>query len=338
MSPNKDPASVVVDAQWLPAHWHEARDVIDFAWVPRDRHPQLSFLSDQYLRELEPATVSLGLGDLSGVTPHQAHYIFHSAFCCSTLLTRALDVPGRVMGLNEPWIMVELAAALQQRRLNSDVLQIVSRLLARPFGPGEPVVIKPSNEVNVLAHALLDGSESRALFLYAPLPRFLSSVARKGMWGRIWSRRLFSTLRVQTGINLRLGDEELWPLTDLQVAALAWLMHQAQAAALLRAFPDRVRTLDSETFLANRAKTLSAVGSHFGTELDGETIAAGPAFATHSKEIGRSVDPEEPLEARTPIPTVDEEIEMVATWARTMAEHIGMKFDLPRQSALLGSA
>ena len=36
--------------------------------------------------------------------------------------------------------------------------------------------------------------------------------------------------------------------------------------------------------------------------------------------------------------TVDEEIEMVATWARTMAEHIGMKFDLPRQSALLGSA
>ena len=339
MSPNNDKADVAADARWLPVHWHSANDTIDFAWIERDAHSALSFLSEEYWRPLDPATVSLPRSTVPEPAPNHAHYIFHSAFCCSTLLTRALNVPGKAMGLNEPGVLIDLASAAQQRRLSHEALQSVTRLLARPFSQGETIAIKPGNEANVLAHAILGlAPDSRALFLYAPLPRFLASVARKGMWGRIWARRLFATLRVQTGVDFGLADAELWQLTDLQVAALSWLMHHAQGAAMLAAFPERVRSLDSETFLANRAETLDALGVHFGIALDGKEIAAGPAFKSHSKEIGRAVDPEAPLEPRVPIPTVDEEIAMVASWAESMATHVGIVLELPRQSALLASA
>ena len=36
--------------------------------------------------------------------------------------------------------------------------------------------------------------DARALFLYAPLEAYLASIARKGMWGRLWVRDLFGKL------------------------------------------------------------------------------------------------------------------------------------------------
>jgi hypothetical protein len=52
------------------------------------------------------------------ITPHTAplHFVFHTAFCCSTLLARALDVPGSSMGLKEPSVLVDFASVWLQRR------------------------------------------------------------------------------------------------------------------------------------------------------------------------------------------------------------------------------
>jgi hypothetical protein len=270
------------------------------------------------------------------------HFIVHSAFCCSTLLARALDAPGAAMALKEPQILNELADVARAQRLPPDVLVTVEGLLARPFGAGERVIIKPSNTVNLLAIPLMEHEAgSRALFLYAPLERFLRSIADKGMWGRIWARRLFTVLRGDMSADFGLSDGERFELTDLQLSALAWLMQHAQGAALAARFPDRVRTLDSETFLASRAETLYAVARHFDlaiTQEQARAIAQGPVFATHSKEIGRDMDPEQPLEPRTPVPIIEDEIAMVATWARTVAEHVGIAVEMPSRSMLLASA
>jgi hypothetical protein len=339
MSPKKDLASVLADAEWLPAHWDQVAGTIQFAFVPREAHARLTFLSDQYLREIQPEVATIPIAETSGSKPPTAtHYIFHSAFCCSTLLTRALDVPGVAMGLNEPQIVNELASAALQRRLGGDILEKIIGLVGRPFSPGERVVIKPSNEVNLLAPALLDRDErSRAIFLYAPLPRFLKSVSNKGMWGRIWARRLFGMLSRKSNVQLGFSDAERFELTDVQVAALAWLLHHAEAIELVGAYPDRFRTLDSETFLARRSATLIALARHFGLDDDAprwEAVADGPVFQSHSKEIGRSFDTDARADA-LPAPIVDEEIEMVVTWARAVAEHAGLAMDLPAEAALL---
>jgi hypothetical protein len=339
MSPKKDLASVLPDAEWLPVHWDIAQDAIHFARIPRETHPRQTFLSDEYLREIQPAVVVAPLSQVNAAVPSTApHYIFHSAFCCSTLLTRALDVPGVSMGLNEPQIVNELAAAALQRRLGEGLLQKVIGLLGRPFSPHERVAIKPSNEVNVLAPALLDHDErSRALFLYAPLPRFLKSVANKGMWGRIWGRRLYASLSRRVGRDLGLSEAERFELTDMQASALAWLLHHAEAADLLARFPERVRTLDSETFLARKTEILIALARHFSLDDDDKRwteVAEGPVFHSHSKEIGRSFDPEESASAGAMMPVVEEEIAMVAKWADAVANNAGIAIDLPAQARL----
>lgn len=336
------PGAVVADPEWLPVHWDAGRDAVQFARIARARHADLTFLDDQYIRPLEPQVVTMMAPDLRAAGSAETaapHYIFHSAFCCSTLLARALDAPGIAMALKEPQILNELAEAARAGSLSPPTLDLVAGLLARPFAPGEALVIKPSNVVNRLAGALLEREQgSRAIFLYAPLPGFLGSVAAKGMWGRIWARRLFGVLGGDSGLDFGFSPAELFALTDIQVAALAWLMHHAQGAALIERFGDRVRTLDSAQFLARRGDSLIALGRHFGLAIDqarAEAIAAGPVFRTHSKEIGRTFDPEGSLEESAPMAIVDEEVAMVETWARTVAEHAGVPFDFPPGAALL---
>src|SRR5690349_12255151 len=38
-------------------------------------------------------------------------FVFHTAFCCSTLLARALDAPPRVVALKEPLALMSLSQA-----------------------------------------------------------------------------------------------------------------------------------------------------------------------------------------------------------------------------------
>ncbi|MFL6830452.1 MAG: hypothetical protein ACJ8D5_07525 [Sphingomicrobium sp.] len=343
MSPHND-IEPCDDHRWLPLSIDWAQETLLFAWLERSDHAKVTFLTEEYLRALHPPVRSVPLGQLATAASAAApHYVFHSAFCCSTLLVRALDVPGVVMGLSEPQIVNELAGAALQRRLTGDLLKTVVGLLGRPFGPGESVVVKPGNEANLLAPALLETDErSRAIFLYAPLPRFLKSVASKGMWGRIWGRRLYSSLsRRSSGGDLGLSEAERFELTDLQAAALAWLLHHAEAADLLARFPARVRTLDSTIFLARHAETLAAVARHFALDADErqwQGVAEGPVFKSHSKELGRGFSPEEASDPGPVMPAVAEEIAMVDTWARAVAQNAGLLFDLPPESALVGPA
>jgi hypothetical protein len=115
-------------------------------------------------------------------------------------------------------------------------------------------------------------------------------------------------------------------------------MHHAQAATLIARLPGRVRTLDSETFLARRADALAATAVHLGiglTQEQAQQIAAGPVFETHSKQLGQSFDPDEPLQPKPRVPVIDEEIEMVTAWTAEIARHAGVPLELPLGSNLL---
>jgi hypothetical protein len=245
------------------------------------------------------------------------------------------------MGLKEPQVLIELALRLMQRQLDNELLVSTSRLLGRPFGDGERIIVKPGNEANNLAEPLLRADQrSKVILLYAPLPRFLGSVAQKGMWGRIWARRLYGVLQRQGGPEFGFTDAQAFELTDLQVAGLAWLQNHAQFMAIATAFPGRVRTLDSATFLARRVETMAAVGSHFDLQLDHsgwQKIAESEVFDTHSKEIGRSFDAEERAQVQSQGRTIDEEIEMVTKWARAVGEQIGLAVDMPAETALVAA-
>jgi hypothetical protein len=187
-------STIASNPVWLPHRYDPQHDAIHFRHTPRAAHGAATFLTDEYLGEAKPTIIARTAALAQAGTSAPLRFILHSAFCCSTLLARAFDAPGLAMGLKEPVILNDLIGWQLRggdRRQIANVLDGSLTLLARPFAPGEAVVIKPSNVCNAMAPLILQmRPDARALLLYAPMPVFLGSVARKGMDGRIWVREL----------------------------------------------------------------------------------------------------------------------------------------------------
>ena len=329
-------SEVIRDGRWLAHRYDEANDTIRFRLVPREEHRRVIFLTEAELGEgpmqIFPRTDCLAEARrLQLPTPR---FIFHSAYCCSTLLARAFDVPGTSMGLREPQILNDISG-LQLRR--ADARQIAAALdaalllLARPLEMGEINVIKPSNVINPsIPVTLAMRPDAPAVLLYAPLESFLGSIARKEIEGRMWVRELMWKL-IQLGQADRFGftSEELYRQTDLQVAALGWLAQQAQFGEIAGKHGERVRTLDSELLLKAPREAIAALAELFGLDVDAAAIAAGPAFSRHSKSGDDYGAADRQRERETGLDLHAREIEIVLKWAQKLAKHAGIAMRPP---------
>ncbi|WP_353205152.1 hypothetical protein [Sphingomonas sp.] len=326
------------DATWLAHRYDPGHDAVHLLPVPRDVHRCATFLTDEYL----PAGVTplvVRRADAIAAAPPTAplHFIFHSAFCCSTLLARAFDRPGWAMGLKEPVIFNDIIGWRRRGGQGPDMAQVFDdalTLLSRPFGAGEFVCVKPSTIANALAPAMLTlRSDACAVLLYAPLRTYLGSIARKGLDGRLWVRTLLTGMLDDKLVDLGFGPRDYLAQTDLQVAAVGWLAHQQLFARLVATFgPARVRTLDSATLMADPSAAVSAFARLIGRPLDHQAlaeIAAGPAFTTHSKS-GVAFDARDRAAevARGDMLHADE-IEKVAIWAEAVAKAAGIALTAP---------
>ncbi|WP_229955850.1 hypothetical protein [Parasphingorhabdus litoris] len=330
---------ILDDASYLAHRYDEVNDAFRFLSVPRDVHRQCTFITDEHLPNIEQYQTIRG-SEVTQASPPTApiHFIFHSAYCCSTMLARAFDIEGVSMGLKEPVVLNDMigwrrrgADAARQR----EVIDQSLTLLSRPFGEDRAVIIKPSNICNPLAIEMLKmRPDAKALLLYAPIEGFLKSIAKKEMWGRIWVRDvLIGTLKDGYAIG-GFSQDELLQLTDLQVAAIGWLSQHALFAKIINEVgPDRVKTLDSDTFLAQSPATITALSDLYGLGMNEAQIKAvidGPAFTSHSKldqaKEGEVFNASARAEEQQQVEQVHgAEISMVATWANAVAESQGIK-------------
>jgi hypothetical protein len=337
MAAAPDPAAVAGDAAWLANRYDESQDLIHFVRLTRAEHRAVTFITDEYIPAEAPRLV-LRRSDVAAAAarPAPLHFVFHSAYCCSTVLARAFDIEGVSMGLKEPLILNDMVG---WRRRGGDPRQVGAMLdtalalLARPFAPGEAVVVKPSNVLNALAPAMLGlRPGARALLLHAPLPDFLRSIARKGLWGRRWVRELFIGQLRDGIVDLGLGEQHYLDLTDLQVAAAGWLAQQDVFARLVRQFgPGRVRTLDSAVLMARPREAMEKLSDLFELGLDDraiERVLAGPAFTSHSKSNAGFSAADRLAEQRDAATTHADEIEKVAIWAEAVAAAAGVPIRL----------
>jgi hypothetical protein len=328
--------TLLSDAAWL-AHRYDARqDAVQLRLVRRAEHADFPFLTDEYIGN-HPLRVQPRTAAVAAANDAQAplRLIFHSAFCASTLLCRAFDRPGLAMGLSEPAILNDIVGIRRRREAEpkrvAQLLDEAMRLLARPWGRGEAVIVKPSNILNPLAAAMLAlRPETKAVLLYAPLPVFLASVARKGMWCRLWARELLEGLLADGVVDLGFESADYFRLTDLQVAAVGWLAQHQLFAALDTRFGDRVLRVESEGLLGAPAREVERIAAHFALNIDptvAAEIASGPAFSRHSK-FGQSFDASarEAEKAAARLAHGDE-IDKVTTWARAVADNAGIAVD-----------
>jgi hypothetical protein len=324
---------ILADAEWLAYRFDPGEDAVHFRRVTRAAHRSATFLTDEYLGA-GAAPVVIRRAEAMALAPPAAplHFIFHSAFCCSTLLARAFDLPGTAMGLKEPIILNDIVGWRHRGAQGpkvADVLDHVLRLLARPYTPAEAVIIKPSNLLNPMAPAMMKlRPDAKALLLRAPLPVFLKSVAKKEMWGRLWVRDLLVKQLREGFIDLGFEQIDYLGLTDLQAAAVGWLAQQDLFAKMVAEFgPERVQTLDSETLLDQPRESMAAIGKLFGVPLNDEmldNILTGPAFATNSKTGKSFTRAERDTGYDEAAHHHADEIEKVTIWAEAVARNAGV--------------
>lgn len=329
-------ANILGDAEWLPHRYDEMGDAFRFLHLPREAQRAVTFLTEEHLTGTDKARpIAAAAIDRAALPQAPVHFVFHSAYCCSTLVARMFDAPGHAMGLKEPVVLNDIVG---WRRRGADpqrvagILDTALALLARPLDGDKAVVVKPSNIVNSLAPAMMGlRPQARAILLYAPIEDFLSSIAVKGLWGRRWVRQALLGQVHDGVVAQQLSGEELFELTDLQVAGLGWLSHHGIYARLLERFgTERIKLCDSRTLLADPEATARASFAHFGLELgEGEAaaIAVGPAFTQNSKDRSDySREDREAQIAATRAANADE-IAKVAEWVRAVARSAGITID-----------
>jgi hypothetical protein len=321
---------------WLAHRYDEQQDVVHFIRADRALRRTAPFLTEEHLPSAaDPVVVPRRDSVAAAPAPAPIHFILHSAYCCSTLLTNAYDRPGSASSLKEPTILNDLVGWCQRGGEPARIAEALDgalTLLARPFADGEIMVVKPSNVVNGLAPVMLAmRPEAGCVLLHAPLRVFLGSIAAKGLWGRLWVRDLLMK-QLQTGlIDLGFQPQDHFLQTDLQVGAVGWLAQQQLFARLAQQYPDRVRTLESELLLARPEETLAAIDALFRLAPDAEAraLTTERVFARHAKSGGAFSREDRLADQRSAAETHGDEIDKVIAWAETVAATAGIRFDLP---------
>jgi hypothetical protein len=329
------PPNPALSPDWLAHRYDPGQDAVHFINVPRNVRHATPFLTDRDLPDVSNPVVVRRRDALIGVSPARLNFIFHSAYCGSTLVANAYDRPGRSFALKEPAFLNDMVGWRLRGGEPQQVGEVLVdglTLLARPFQNGEVGVIKPSNLVNGLARAMLTfRPDSSALLLYAPLRQFLGSIAGKGLWGRLWVRDLLSKYLQEGFVDLDFTPQDYFMQSDLQVAAIGWLAQHKLFAALAKTWPDRVRTLDTPRLLANPMDSLEALDTLFGVVSDASAREAVVAsiFSRHSKTGTKFSAAERASDQRDAADLHGDEIEKVVAWAEAVAAQSGIHWELP---------
>ena len=322
---------------WLPHRYDAGHDAVHMITADRALRRSAPFLIDEHLPGAADPRVLRRI-DVMAAAPKPApvNFIFHSAYCCSTLLANAFDRAGASSAMKEPQILNDLVGWRQRGgdpKQLAVVLDNAMTLLARPFEPGERVVIKPSNVVNGIASAMLAmRPEAGCVLLYAPLPLFLASIADKGMWGRLWVRDLL-VKQLKDNLVADLGFEPHDHLlqTDLQAAAVGWLAQHRLFGQLAARWPDRVRTLNSEELLDRPEEAMARIATLFGVPLEPvaiDEIVSG-VFRRDAK-FGHEFSREDRIAQQRARGAVHaEEVEKVSAWASEVARNAGVDMTPP---------
>lgn len=269
-----------------------------------------SFL-DKRFSPRSAAREVIPIDDLAALLPatqSQPRYIFHTAFCCSTLLARCVDFPSATIALKEPQVLMTLANYKRTRhqrlataKTADEIYRLVSWLLFRPItdDSGNPlaVVVKPTNTVNnIIAELLSVHPTSRALLLHSDLESFLISLIKKGEEGRAFGRNLFNIFQMDSAAAQQMQHNQLMRMTDMQIGAVCWhlqLEHFLQT--LDNSAQAQSKTLHCDRLLASPPQMLAAVIRHLELyslqQKMAEVLAAAP-LTNNAKSPGQAFSAE----------------------------------------------
>ena len=320
-----DPVERILgEEEWIPHAIDRQAQSVVFARVPRERYSAPGFLFE-FQPERQEDCIALPFSAVEGlrIDTCPVHFVFHSAFCRSTLLTRALNIDELSIGLSEPGVIASLAT---DPELRARLLTPLLGMLSRQRKGVRAVFIKPTNHANRIIPALLDAvPHANAILLTGSLASFLSSVRRRGLMGHRWGRQLYLENQSYAGIDFGMQPQEVFAMSDLQTAGLAWLLYQNLFAQIASKHPDRTRIVHSEQFNGARGETLAAILDFCKAGQDKPPVgalAASPAFEHHAKLGGKVTE-------QAVDPSTAEEIAQVEQWLKLIGQQLRLELPVP---------
>ncbi|GAB3342587.1 hypothetical protein [Marilutibacter aestuarii] len=291
------------DPRHFPVSYDIAADA--FCFAPIDASTLLAPFLDARMGDAWTRKTA-GPTPVPGASPGPAPaWLFHSAFCCSTLLARALHAPDAVVALKEPHALTDLATlslapdAGARARLEARTGD-ACRLLARAWAPGGRVLVKPTNAVNRLIPRLLRAAPgSRGVLLHGSLEDFLYSCLKKLPGAEEPLRWMVRYLLPGTQLQQALGVDPTHPFNPVESSVLVWhAQMERYAGALAADAEDRLRSLDMAQLLDDPRATVAAVARWLcldGVFADGEAAFAArvdAVFTRNSKDVGLRYGPD----------------------------------------------
>lgn len=336
-----NPQSLAADPAWFPERLDWRRGIVRFARMSREALVDEAFL-DERAAQSAGERIDAPLDDVLAAAPRSRtpRFIFHTAFCCSTLLARALDAPGFALALKEPQVTLDLASAMRvdpryRGGYGAEVSKALFGLLARPHQGDEAVVVKPTNAASILMRAAA-AEGAPMILLYGGLRDFLISVLKKGEEGRAFFRKQYLSFAMDGAGLSGVEQRQAMGFTDLQIAALVW-RHQIEAFAAILAGPTlRVASLDYRRLLADPPSILAAAARRLDLATPAETLddaARGEVFARNAKFSDRKFDAAQRYSEQSDVEARwKAELDLIERWAAPIT--LGFDARLPLARAL----
>lgn len=291
-----------------------AKRVVSFARMSRDDYRNAAFL-DFFARKNGYRLYSVNLDDLllhqdslpTKPSNNPVHYILHSAFCCSTLLARYVELIPNCFILKEPTFLSQAAfgyrpsltipdptSEIASRHNWLQTLRLCVGLFARTFSPGEVVIIKTTDLCNLIGDDLLMlDDRSRIASLSTGLRAFILSVL-KLQRRRSWVCQRLVCAKRNAGAFPILATLDLTELADAEAAACLWLYYKILSRDLGAKWGTRVTNLVGEQVAETPTQTLGAIVKAF--QLPVETnqltklLADSSVGSRYSKNVYREYD------------------------------------------------
>jgi len=238
--------------------------------------------SRQFLEAPLAELVDLANASNEELQARPPRFIFHTAFCSSTFLSRCLDVEGVTVGIREPQLLLDAANAKRlQWRSRTTKLEfkhmpgLALKLLQKHASATETLVIKPINSVNNIISELLQITGSaKSLMLYTDARNFALSTLRKREGGKQTVRSMFDLLRCDFPHLAGLQLTHTIHMTDLRVIMTLWRLQIEQAKQALQQFApgNRMASVYGEELIRNPLQSIEAANRFLELGISSEQI------------------------------------------------------------------
>jgi hypothetical protein len=243
----------LTEARWFPVDLHVPERRFGLLRLDDAVIARSSFLDTRLEAPLADA-ISVKAADVAvGRTDSRIGWLFHTSFCASTLLARALHLAPFEICLKEPLVLRRLSDAHHSHWPLDGLLEPTVGLLGRPWHPGGAVVIKPTHVALNIAVALLEATPgSRAILLTSTLDDFLISNLKKQPESQAKIPILVERALRATTFRTRLSAAALQPPDLVCAAGLQWAAQRELVQDVLEAAgPARIRAMDMTTLLGD---------------------------------------------------------------------------------------